>query len=117
MEIAKRLKPFGVKILATKRNWSLGSLPCGKLLLISGPHENSLHAPPVTSNIPCADVDGLVDKKGGPEDMYELAGEADIVITCLLQTNETVSSPLGLFLSLFYTDSLLSTLVTKQAYL
>ena len=27
VEIAKRLKPFGVKILATKRNWSPGSLP------------------------------------------------------------------------------------------
>ena len=92
-------------------------MPCGKLLLISCLYENSLRAPPVTSNIPCADVDGLVDQKGGPEDTYELAGEADIVITCLLQTNETVSSSLGLFLSLFYTDSLYFTLVTKQAYL
>lgn len=50
---------------------------------------------------PCADVDRLVDKKGGPEDIYELAGEADIVITCLLQNNETVSPCLGLFLFLF----------------
>jgi hypothetical protein len=100
VEIAKRLKPFGVNILATKRNWSPGSLPCGKLLLISCLHENSLRDPPVTSNIPCADIDGLVDKKGGPEDMYELAGEADIVITCLLQTIETVSYSLGLFLFL-----------------
>ncbi|XP_066398927.1 uncharacterized protein [Miscanthus floridulus] len=73
VEIAKRLKPFGVKILATKRNWSPGSLPC--------------------------DVDGLVDKKGGPEDMYELAGEADIIITCLLQTNETVGIVDDMFLS------------------
>ncbi|KAL6639084.1 hypothetical protein ACP70R_022814 [Stipagrostis hirtigluma subsp. patula] len=64
VEIAKRLRPFGVKIIATKRNWSPGTLPC--------------------------DVDGLVDKKGGPEDMYEFAGEADIVITCLLLTDETV---------------------------
>ena len=52
-------------------------------------------------NIPCADVDGLVYQKGGQEDIYELAGEADIVITCLLQTNETVSSSFGLFLLLF----------------
>uniref|UniRef100_A0A0E0E9Y9 D-isomer specific 2-hydroxyacid dehydrogenase NAD-binding domain-containing protein n=1 Tax=Oryza meridionalis TaxID=40149 RepID=A0A0E0E9Y9_9ORYZ len=51
VEIAKRLRPFGVKILATKRNWSSDTLPC----------------------------DELVDKKGGPEDMYEFAGEADIV--------------------------------------
>ncbi|CAL5066112.1 unnamed protein product [Urochloa decumbens] len=73
LEIAKRLKPFGVKILATKRNWSSGSLPC--------------------------DIDELVDKKGGPEDMYELAGEADIVITCLLQNNETVGIVDNMFLS------------------
>uniref|UniRef100_A0A0E0E9Y6 D-isomer specific 2-hydroxyacid dehydrogenase NAD-binding domain-containing protein n=1 Tax=Oryza meridionalis TaxID=40149 RepID=A0A0E0E9Y6_9ORYZ len=53
VEIAKRLRPFGVKILATKRNWSSDTLPC--------------------------DIDELVDKKGGPEDMYEFAGEADIV--------------------------------------
>ncbi|VAI16537.1 unnamed protein product [Triticum turgidum subsp. durum] len=53
MEIAKRLRPFGVKILATKRNWSSNTVSC--------------------------DIDGLVDKKGGPEDMYELAREADIV--------------------------------------
>uniref|UniRef100_A0A0D9WXH8 Phosphoglycerate dehydrogenase n=1 Tax=Leersia perrieri TaxID=77586 RepID=A0A0D9WXH8_9ORYZ len=53
VELAKRLRPFGVKILATKRNWSSDTLPC--------------------------DIDELVDKKGGPEDMYDLAGEADIV--------------------------------------
>ncbi|XP_052161541.1 uncharacterized protein LOC127778933 isoform X2 [Oryza glaberrima] len=62
VEIAKRIRPFGVKILATKRNWSAETLPC----------------------------DELVDKKGGPEDMYEFTGEADIVITCLLLSNETV---------------------------
>ena len=31
MEIAKRLRPFGVKILATKRNWSSYTVSCGKL--------------------------------------------------------------------------------------
>ncbi|KAF7064911.1 hypothetical protein CFC21_071121 [Triticum aestivum] len=64
MEIAKRLRPFGVKILATKRNWSSYTVSC--------------------------DLDGLVDKKGGPEDMYELAREADIVITCMTLNNESV---------------------------
>nr|AER41626.1 erythronate-4-phosphate+dehydrogenase+domain+containing+protein [Oryza glumipatula] len=64
VEIAKRIRPFGVKILATKRNWSAETLPC--------------------------DIDELVDKKGGPEDMYEFTGEANIVITCLLLSNETV---------------------------
>nr|XP_025882623.1 uncharacterized protein LOC107276342 [Oryza sativa Japonica Group] len=72
VEIAKRIRPFGVKILATKRNWSAETLPC--------------------------DIDELVDKKGGPEDMYEFTGEADIVITCLLLSNETVSSSIGVFL-------------------
>ncbi|KAL6624604.1 hypothetical protein ACP70R_031925 [Stipagrostis hirtigluma subsp. patula] len=52
-EVAKRLRPFGVKILGTKRNWSSNALPC--------------------------DTDTLVDKKGVPEDMYEFAGESDIV--------------------------------------
>ncbi|XP_037410101.1 phenyllactate dehydrogenase-like [Triticum dicoccoides] len=64
MEIAKRLRPFGVKILATKRNWSSNTVSC--------------------------DLDGLVDKKGGPEDMYELVREADIVITCMTLNNESV---------------------------
>uniref|UniRef100_A0A453KGH4 D-isomer specific 2-hydroxyacid dehydrogenase NAD-binding domain-containing protein n=1 Tax=Aegilops tauschii subsp. strangulata TaxID=200361 RepID=A0A453KGH4_AEGTS len=64
MEIAKRLRPFGVKILATKRNWSSNTVSC--------------------------DLDGLVDKKSGPEDMYELAREADIVITCMTLNNESV---------------------------
>uniref|UniRef100_A0A453JGV6 D-isomer specific 2-hydroxyacid dehydrogenase NAD-binding domain-containing protein n=1 Tax=Aegilops tauschii subsp. strangulata TaxID=200361 RepID=A0A453JGV6_AEGTS len=36
------------------------------------------------------DLDGLVDKKGGPEDMYELAREADTVITCMTLNNESV---------------------------
>lgn len=64
VEVAKRLRPFGVKILATKRNWTSNTVPC--------------------------DVDGLVDKKGGPEDMYELAREADIVITCMTLNSGSV---------------------------
>ncbi|KAM3256434.1 hypothetical protein ACQJBY_049100 [Aegilops geniculata] len=64
MEIAKRLRPFGVKILATKRNWSSNRVSC--------------------------DLDGLVDKKGGPEDIYELARQADIAITCMTLNNESV---------------------------
>ncbi|RLM85276.1 hydroxypyruvate reductase-like [Panicum miliaceum] len=65
VEVAKRLRPFGVKVLATKRNWTSDTLPCG------------------------ADVDEIVDKKGGPEDMYDFAGEANIVITCMALNNET----------------------------
>ncbi|KAF0906602.1 hypothetical protein E2562_012052 [Oryza meyeriana var. granulata] len=87
VEVAKRLRPFGVKILATKRNWSSDTLPC--------------------------DIDELVDKKGGPEDMYEFAGEADIVIACLLLTKETVNFSIGVFLSLFQLESLYLNLITK----
>ncbi|KAL6639083.1 hypothetical protein ACP70R_022813 [Stipagrostis hirtigluma subsp. patula] len=64
VEVARRLRPFGVKLLATKRNWRSDALPC--------------------------DIDELVDKKGGPEDMFGFAGEADIVIVCMTLTNETV---------------------------
>ncbi len=35
VEIAKRIRPFGVKILATKRNWSAETLPCGELQYLS----------------------------------------------------------------------------------
>ncbi|PUZ68912.1 hypothetical protein GQ55_2G066900 [Panicum hallii var. hallii] len=63
VEVAKRLRPFKVKVLATKRNWTSDTLPC--------------------------DVDEIVDKKGGPEDMYDFAGEANIVITCMALNNET----------------------------
>ncbi|TVU39711.1 hypothetical protein EJB05_13147, partial [Eragrostis curvula] len=76
VEIAKRLRPFGVKILATKRSWSEGTSPC--------------------------DINGLVDKKSCPEDMYGFAGEADILITSLMQPNETVEFllvPLFLYLA------------------
>jgi len=53
-------------------------------------------------------VDELVDKKGGPEDMYEFAGEANIVITCMTLTNETVNTSLGV-LSYKYSSKMTST--------
>jgi hypothetical protein len=51
-----------------------------------------------------ADLDGLVDKKGGPEDMYELAREADIVITCMTLNNESVNPSLCSILINFSLD-------------
>ncbi|CAL5066110.1 unnamed protein product [Urochloa decumbens] len=81
VEIAKRLKPFGAKILATKRNWSPGSMTC--------------------------DIDRLVDNKGSPENMYELAAKADIVIICLPQTNETVGIVDNKFISVMKKGSCL----------
>ncbi|XP_072998939.1 uncharacterized protein [Typha latifolia] len=75
VDLAKRLRPFGVKILATKRKWSS----------VSTFHTGA--------------IDELVDKKGGPEDIYEFAAEADIVVTCLILTNETAGIVDGKFLS------------------
>lgn len=47
--------------------------------------------------VECDGVDGLVDRKGSPQEIYEFAGEADIVVTCLTLYPETVS-----FLFLFF---------------
>ncbi|KNA10340.1 hypothetical protein SOVF_145270, partial [Spinacia oleracea] len=58
-ELAKRLRPFDVKILATKRSW-------------------------ISSNDDC--VADLVDEKDSHDDIYKYAGLADIVI-CLLNMN------------------------------
>lgn len=62
-ELAKRLRPFDVKVIATKRNWS--------------------------SNPNRLDDDELIDKKGFHENIYEFAKEADIVIPCLNLNVET----------------------------
>lgn len=43
------------------------------------------------SGAPNDEIDHLVDKKGGPENLYEFAGEADIVVTCLALNAATVS--------------------------
>ena len=98
MEIAKRLRPFGVKILATKRNWSSNTVSCGKLQQLQ--HHSLIRCCVIflSQNIAIADLDGLVDKKGGPEDMYELVQEADIVITCMTLNNESVNSSLCSFI-------------------
>ncbi|GJX46225.1 hydroxypyruvate reductase isoform X1, partial [Tanacetum coccineum] len=56
IELSKRLRPFGVKILATKRNWASYDL---NLMDSSGEH--------------------LVDEKGSHEDRFEFAKKSDIV--------------------------------------
>ncbi|XP_074583404.1 uncharacterized protein LOC141839536 isoform X1 [Curcuma longa] len=83
VDLAKRLQPFGVKILATKRNWASVSMPSND------------------------EVDHLVDKKGGQENLYEFAGEADIVVTCLTLSAETAAIIDGRFLSSMKKGSLL----------
>ncbi|XP_074279584.1 uncharacterized protein LOC141604919 [Silene latifolia] len=63
-ELAKRLKPFDVRILATKRRW----------------------------NVTEEEDDGvanLVDEKGTHDDIYKFAGMADIVVCCLNMNRQT----------------------------
>lgn len=75
IELAKRLRPFGVQIIATKRSWASHSQDSCQ--------SNGL---PVQTDI----ITDLVDEKGGHEDIYEFAGKADIVVCCLLMNSETV---------------------------
>ncbi|XP_034896964.1 uncharacterized protein [Populus alba] len=74
IDLAKRLRPFGVKIIATKRSWALhseGSLQSDGFLIENGTNDN------------------LVDEKGSHEDIYKFAGESDIVVCCLSMNKET----------------------------
>ncbi|KAL1214477.1 D-3-phosphoglycerate dehydrogenase 1 [Cardamine amara subsp. amara] len=61
-ELAKRLKPFESRVIATKRSW--------------------------TASINDSDS-SLVDEKGSHEDIYTFAGKADIVVVCLTLNKET----------------------------
>ncbi|XP_058090144.1 uncharacterized protein LOC131236753 isoform X2 [Magnolia sinica] len=97
-DIAKRLWPFGVRIIATKRSWPL-NLP--DATLSNGSNDRS------SVSIRSDGIDGLVDKKGGPENLYDFAGEADIVVTCLSLNNETAGIVNKEFLSSMKKGSLL----------
>ncbi|TYH70040.1 hypothetical protein ES332_D05G091700v1 [Gossypium tomentosum] len=74
IDLAKRLKPFDVKIIATKRSW-----PSNSEVLIpkAFPTQNGV-------------LDDLVDEKGSHGDIYEFASKADIVVCCLSMNKETV---------------------------
>ncbi|XP_028755573.1 uncharacterized protein LOC114714948 isoform X2 [Neltuma alba] len=61
IDLAKRLRPFGVKVIATKRSW-----------------------------VSYDDVGDLIDLKGNQGDIYDFAKEADIVVCCLRLNSETV---------------------------
>ncbi|KAK9110050.1 hypothetical protein Sjap_018110 [Stephania japonica] len=82
IDLAKRLKPFGVKVLATKRHWVSNM----QIFRQQNGHCSDTQAPSTESG----DLDNLVDKKGGPEDLFDFASEADIVVCCLLLNKETV---------------------------
>ncbi|CAH2066882.1 unnamed protein product [Thlaspi arvense] len=62
-ELAKRLKPFGSRVIATKRSWP--------------------------DSIIDSDSSLVVDEKGSIEDIYTFAGKADIVAVCLRLNKET----------------------------
>ncbi|KAL0365807.1 UNVERIFIED_CONTAM: D-3-phosphoglycerate dehydrogenase [Sesamum radiatum] len=74
IHLAKRLRPFGVRLLATKRRWpSSSESSCKSDVSYS---ENGTH-------------DDLVDEKGGHQDILKFASRADIVVCCLAMNSET----------------------------
>lgn len=74
IHLAKRLRPFGVKVLATKRSWvSHLQNSCNSGAL---PSQNGIY-------------DDLVDEKGGHEDIHKFARTADIIVCCLAMNHET----------------------------
>lgn len=72
IDLAKRLRPFGVKIIATKRSWT------------------SHLKDSFQSDGQSYDRDVLVDERGSHEDIYKFASKADIVVCCLSLNSETV---------------------------
>lgn len=78
IQLAKRLMPFGVKILATKRSWPL--------------MQNSSQY-------------SFVHEKGSHQDILKFASRADIVVCCLNLNTQTVMSTLMPYQSLDYTAS------------
>lgn len=69
-ELALRLRPFGVHVLATKRSWKLAH-----------------------------DTNDLVDEKGVNEQLLDFASRADVVVTCCSLTPETAGMINGNFLA------------------
>ncbi|KAL3513514.1 hypothetical protein ACH5RR_026231 [Cinchona calisaya] len=69
IKLAQRLRPFGVKILATKRSWV-------SHLANSAKAEDGME-------------DDLVDEKGNHEQILNFASKADIVVCCLAMNAET----------------------------
>lgn len=85
IHLAKRLRPFGVNILATKRSWpSLSQNSCksdGESCIGNGTH------------------DELVDEKGNHQDILKFASRADIVVCCLAMNSETAGIVDEVFIS------------------
>ncbi|XP_073023899.1 uncharacterized protein [Primulina eburnea] len=84
IHLAKRLRPFGVKILATKRTWPLPSWNSGESVASFNGYGIS---------------DDLVDEKGVHGDILKFASQADIVVCCLSLNSETVGIVDKVFIS------------------
>lgn len=84
IELARRLQPFGVKIIATKRSWASYS------------QDSSQSDGASVQNDSAYD---LVDEKGGHEDIHEFASKADVVVCCLSLNNKTARTVNKSFLS------------------
>ncbi|KAH7841810.1 hypothetical protein Vadar_034553 [Vaccinium darrowii] len=84
IELAKRLRPFGVKILATKRSW-----------------DSYLEKSFKSDGLPTQNgsSDDLVDEKGGHEHIHKFASKADIVVCCLSMNIQTAGIVNKTFLS------------------
>uniref|UniRef100_A0A7N2KU95 Uncharacterized protein n=1 Tax=Quercus lobata TaxID=97700 RepID=A0A7N2KU95_QUELO len=67
IDLAKRLRAFGVKIIATKRSWG------------------SYSQDSCQTNV----LGDLVDEKGGHEDIHKFASNADIIVCCLSLNRQT----------------------------
>ncbi|KAF5456867.1 hypothetical protein F2P56_026298, partial [Juglans regia] len=84
IDLAKRLRPFGVKIIATKRSWEAQSQDSCQSNDVPGPNS--------TTN-------DLIDEKGVHEDIHEFASNADIVVCCLNLNSETAGTVNKKFIS------------------
>ncbi|CAM6097376.1 unnamed protein product [Calypogeia fissa] len=72
-ELAPRLKPFGVRVLALRRSWN-------KI-----PQEGEVDGTSTANG----DADVAVDRKGGTEYLHDFISQADIVVMCCALTPET----------------------------
>lgn len=89
-DLAVRLRPFGVKILAIRRSWG-SAANLKKLDETTTSQTQSMDRISID--------DDLLDAKGGSECLLEFASQADIVVTCCLLNAETVGIVNEKFLS------------------
>jgi len=100
MDLAKRLQPFGVQVMATKRSWASCGQEASKLsrsIFLPNCCGHTCYKPHLFIYfLTCFllfvedDAHDLVDVKGSHEDIYDFARKADIVVCCIRLNNETV---------------------------